>query len=62
VALVALGGFVGERFQEKNRQEYQEITSMAERVTSSPDLAVIGDLDALLDSEKNSVWLDNNAD
>jgi hypothetical protein len=61
-ASLALGGVLGERFQEQSRLEHQEINAMAERVTTSPDLAVIGDLDALLDSEKNSVWLDNNAD
>jgi hypothetical protein len=44
-----------------SREERQEIIAMAERVSTSPDYAVIGHLDELLDSEKNSVWLDDNA-
>lgn len=31
---------------------------MAERVSDSPDYMVISHLDELLDSEENSVWLD----
>jgi hypothetical protein len=39
--------------------ENQQILAMAERVSASPDYQVINHLDELLDSEKNSVWLDN---
>ncbi len=47
--------------EKTSREEHQEIIAMAERVSDSPDYAVIGHLDELLDSEKNSVWLDDNA-
>ena len=46
---------------ERNPDEHQQIVAMAERVSASPDYQVINHLDELLDSEKNSVWLDNGA-
>ena len=37
----------------------EQITLLAQQVSASPDYAVIGHLDELLESEENSVWLDN---
>ncbi len=62
---LAVGVFVGEQRrvsdrQATQRQEHQQILAMAERVSASPDYQVINHLDELLDSEKDSVWLDNS--
>lgn len=38
--------------------EPDRLLVMAERVSESPDYQVISHLDELLDSEENSVWLD----
>jgi hypothetical protein len=58
-ASLAVGTMMIEQDRE-HRREHQEIIALAERVSASPDYEVIGHLDELLDSEKNSVWLDNN--
>ena len=58
-ACLAVGVFVGEHDRAQNQQEHQQILAMAERVSTSPDYQVINHLDELLDTEKNSVWLDN---
>ncbi len=57
-ASLAAGAVIIKQDQEQ-RREHQEIIALAERVSASPDYEVIGHLDELLDSEKNSVWLDN---
>ena len=37
----------------------EQINLLAEQFSTSPDYQVVNHLDELLDSEKNSVWLDN---
>jgi hypothetical protein len=37
----------------------EQITLLAKQFSTSPDYQVVNHLDELLDSEKNSVWLDN---
>jgi hypothetical protein len=41
--------------------EDPQLLVMAERVSDSPDYRVIGNLDELLDSEHNSIWLGSDA-
>jgi hypothetical protein len=41
--------------------EDPQLLVMAERVSDSPDYRVIGNLDELLDSEHNSIWLGADA-
>jgi hypothetical protein len=41
--------------------EDAQLLTMAEKVSASPDYQVIGELDELLDSEQNSVWLSADA-
>jgi hypothetical protein len=40
-------------------QSDKQITLLAQQFSTSPDYQVVNHLDELLDSEKNSVWLDN---
>ncbi len=37
----------------------EQITLLAKQFSTSPDYQVVNHLDELLDSEKNSVWLEN---
>ena len=37
----------------------EQINLLAQQFSTSPDYQVVNHLDELLDSEKNSVWLDN---
>lgn len=37
----------------------EQITLLAQEFSASPDYQVVNHLDELLDSEKNSVWLEN---
>jgi hypothetical protein len=37
----------------------EQIVLLAQQFSTSPDYQVVNHLDELLDSEKNSVWLDN---
>jgi len=37
----------------------EQMTLLAQQFSSSPDYQVVNHLDELLDSEKNSVWLEN---
>jgi hypothetical protein len=41
----------------RQAEEQRQLLAMAERVYTSPDFAVIADLDELLNSEKNAAWL-----
>lgn len=41
--------------------EDAQLMTMAKKVSASPDYQVIGELDELLDSEQNSVWLSADA-
>jgi hypothetical protein len=44
----------------KQQHEEHQVLSLAATVSESPDYQVIAHLDELLDSEQNSLWLDNN--
>jgi len=44
----------------KQRHEEHQVLTLAATVSESPDYQVIAHLDELLDSEQNSLWLDNN--
>ena len=57
VAAVLAGSWIASHRHDDEEQQRQQLIVMAERVYSSPDYAVITDLDELLDSEKNSAWL-----
>jgi hypothetical protein len=44
----------------RDTSEDRQLLAFAETVSRSPDYAVIGHLDELLDADDNSVWLDSN--
>lgn len=56
VAALLTGSWLAASHRQAEEQR-QQLLVMAERVYTSPDYAVIKDLDELLDSEKNSAWL-----
>jgi hypothetical protein len=43
----------------RHAQSDKQIILLAQQFSTSPDYQVVNHLDELLDSEKNSVWLDN---
>jgi hypothetical protein len=46
-------------FMPRPAPQAEQINLLAEQFSTSPDYQVVNHLDELLDSEKNSVWLDN---
>jgi hypothetical protein len=60
-ALAALVSFGSFSLWQENQQRGQ-MAAMAHALSSSPDYAVISQLDELLAFEENSVWLDKSAD
>ncbi len=59
--VVMLAASMSVLHQQSDSPEDGLLTSMAETVYASPDYHVIGNLDELLDSEQNSVWLSADA-
>ncbi len=57
MALVATH-FIGD---DAHNRQIDSLMAITEQVSDSPDFYVINDLDDLLASEENSVWLDNSA-
>jgi len=55
--VVAISGFA--LIPHPAPQQAEQITLLAQQFSSSPDYQVVNHLDELLDSEKNSVWLEN---
>jgi hypothetical protein len=53
---VLVSGFI---FIPRPTPQAEQITLLAQQFSTSPDYQVVNHLDELLDSEKNSVWLDN---
>jgi len=53
---VVVSGFV---LIPRSAPQSEQITLLAQQFSTSPDYQVVNHLDELLDSEKDSVWLDN---
>lgn len=58
-AAAAVGTMLVEQREATHKRERQDIVKMAEYVPTSADFQVINHLDELMDSEKDTVWLDN---
>jgi hypothetical protein len=56
VCAVAISGFV---LTPRPAPQAKQIDLLAKQFSTSPDYQVVNHLDELLDSEKNSVWLEN---
>jgi hypothetical protein len=61
LAIVLGASVLGGRTTRVAVSEDSQLMTMAEKVSASPDYQVIGELDELLDSEQNSVWLSADA-